>query len=93
MAAPGRTFIAALTRYGKESAEKKQTLIKWKDAALESIAEGNGGDIASGSGNGLSFTKQIGGMTNLEWFTALDQALGWIDTGILPPSKTIARVL
>lgn len=92
MAAPSRQFIGAIKRYGDESAEKKAQLVTWKDAALASIAEGNGGHIASGSGNGLAFTMQIS-MTNAEWFTALDQALAWIDAGMAPPSKTIARVI
>jgi hypothetical protein len=91
MAVPGNSFIAALTRYGMESDEKKAQLITWKDAALTAIAEGNGGDIASGSGNGVAFTKMIA-MTTAEWFTALDRALAYANNGTLPSSRTIARL-
>lgn len=93
MAAPSRQFIAALRRYGAESPEKKANLIAWKDAALESIADGGGGDLASGSGNGLSFTKMQGAMTNQEWFVALDLALAWIEAGIAPPGVILARIV
>lgn len=93
MAAPTRQFIGALYRYGKESPEKRAKLVAWKDAALESIADGNGGDLASGSGNGLAFTKTQGGMTNAEWFTALDQAVQAIDAGGRSPSTTYGRII
>lgn len=91
MAVPGNSFIAALARYGLESDEKKAQLIAWKDAALAAIAEGNGGDIASGSGNGVAFTKMIS-MTTSEWFTALDRALVYVNNGTLPSSRTLAQL-
>lgn len=93
MAAPGRAFINSLYRYGKESSEDRAQLVKWRKAALESIAEGNGGDLASGSGNGMAFTKSMGGMSNAEWFTALDQAIQLIDAGIPLPSSTLGRIV
>lgn len=93
MAAPGRTFINSLYRYGKESSEARDKLVKWRETALESIAEGNGGDLASGSGDGMAFTKAMGGMSNAEWFTALDQAIQLIDAGIAMPSSTLGRIV
>jgi hypothetical protein len=91
MAIPGNRFIAAIARYGAESDEKKAELVAWKDAAIKSMAEGNGSDIASGSGNGIAFTRMVN-MTTAEWFTVLDQALLYIENGTLPSSRTIARL-
>lgn len=92
MAAPGRQFIGALARYGAESATKRAQLVTWKDEALTAIAENKGGHLTSGSGNGVAFTQQVT-MTNAEWFSALDQALQWVDAGIQPPSTTRARIV
>jgi len=92
MAIPSRQFIGGLRRWGAESITNKEQLRTWKTEALTSIAEGKGGHIASGSGNGVSFTQQVS-MTNADWFTALDQALYWIDAGTAPPSTTRASVI
>lgn len=91
MASPGRKFIGALARHGAESAENKAQLVTWKGEALAEIAANKGGHIASGSGNGVAFTQMVT-MTNAEWFTALDEALQWIDAGIQPSSKTYVRI-
>jgi len=95
MAAPSLKFIAALRRHGAESPANKQQLQEWKSAALTAVAENGGGDISSGSGNGVAFAKMIGGgtMTNAEWFTALDEALQYIAAGIAPSSRTLGRVI
>lgn len=91
MAGPGLQFISALRRYGAESAANKKQLQDWKSAALSAIAEGQGGQIVSGSGNGVTFT-QTAGMTNLEWFQALDDALQYLAAGITPTTRTFARI-
>ena len=93
MAAASRKFIGSLYRYGKESEENKKELQTWKKAALRSIADGNGGQLSSMSGNGLSATMSITSMTNTDWFAALDLALQWIDAGIPPQSTTLARIV
>ena len=93
MAAPTRQFIGTLYRYGKESAEDRARLVQWRRAAIQSIADGNGGDLASGSGNGVAFTKTQGGMTNAEWATALDLAIQAVDAGQMPPTTTYARIV
>lgn len=92
MANPGTKFVAALRRFGAESPGNKKQLQDWKMAALTAIGEGNSGQIVSGSGNGLAFS-QTAGMTNLEWFTALDEALQYLDAGLTPPTRTFARVV
>lgn len=95
MAAASSLFISALRRYGERSAANKAKLEAWRDAALESIAENQGGDIASGSMNGSSFAKLAGGaMTNADWFAALSQALNEIESpGGKPPSTTYVRII
>ena len=92
MAAPSLQFIAALRRYGAETPANKKQLQDWKTTALAAIADGQGGQIISGSGNGVSFT-QTSGMTNLEWFEALDSALQYLAAGLTPSSRTIARII
>jgi len=92
MAAAGIQFIGALRRYGAESPANKKQLEDWKRAALTSIASGNGGQIVSGSGNGVAFT-QTAGMTNQEWFAALDEALQYLAAGLTPSSRTYGRII
>lgn len=95
MAHPGIVFVGRLRRYGAESAANRKQLQDWKAAALVELAENSGGDIASGSGNGLSFAKSMSGsaMTNKDWFEALDDALQYLDAGIEPSSRTYARIV
>lgn len=92
MAHPGIQFIAALRRYGASSPANRKQLEDWRDAALRAIANGDSGQIVSGSGNGVTFS-QTAGMTNLEWFTALDQTLQYLDAGLTPTSRTLARIV
>lgn len=95
MAHPGIRFVDALRRHGAESPENKKQLQEWKKTTLMLLAENAGSDIASGSGNGVSFAKALGGasMTNAEWFQVLDEALQYIDAGFTPSSRTIARII
>ena len=58
---------SALLMYARESSANIARITQWRDAALASVAAGNGGDFISGSGNGMSFTKNTQ-TTNLEWF-------------------------
>ena len=92
MAAPSMQFLAALRRYGAESPARRKQLEDWKLAALTAIAAGESGQVISGSGNGVAFA-QTAGMTNLEWFTALDQALQYLAAGLTPSSRTYARII
>lgn len=92
MANPGIKFISALRRHGAESPANKKQLQDWKSAALAAIGDGQGGQIVSGSGNGVSFT-QTSAMTNTEWFQALDEALQYINAGLTPSSRTYARIV
>lgn len=90
MGAP-RQLIVALWRYGSASAENLAQLNTWKTEALTAIAENKGGSTISGSANGVSFALAQG-MTNSDWFTALDAAVQYVDAEIPPPSTTLARI-
>jgi len=65
----------------------------WFEAAMDSIAAGNGGQVTSASANGASFTTMTGAMSNTEWANILDQALHMIDNGIKYQTTSRARVL
>jgi hypothetical protein len=95
MAHPGITFVARLRRHGAESAANRKQLQDWKAEALADLAENKGGDILSGSGNGVSFAKSLGGgvMTNKDWFEVLDDALQYLDAGLTPSSRTYGRIV
>jgi hypothetical protein len=88
-----RKLISALWRYGSGSSDNKAKLETWRNEALEAIAENKGGSTISGSANGVSFALGGEGMTNADWFSALDQALQYVDAEIPPPSVTFARVI
>lgn len=92
MAGVSRKFVAALYRYGAADNDNKTQLETWKAEALAAIAENKGGSTISGSANGVSFALGGEGMTNADWFMALDAALVWVEQGIAPPSVTYARV-
>lgn len=92
MAKPSLQFVGALRRYGAASEDNATQLATWKAAALTAIAAGNGGQIISGSGNGVAFA-QTSGLTNLEWFEVLDSAIQYLDAGLTPSSRTIARII
>lgn len=72
--------------------ELRDQMREWKTSALASIAEGNGGQIVSGSGNGTSFAASLG-MTNFQWFTALGRILRELETGASKPTQTLARIV
>jgi len=95
MAHPGMVFVGRLRRYGLECPANKKQLQDWKAAALAEMAENKGGDILSGSGNGVAFAKAMGGasMSNKDWFEALDDALQYIAAGLTPSSRTYARII
>jgi hypothetical protein len=92
MANPGIQFIAALRRHGAASPANKKQLQDWKLAALTAIGAGESGQAVSVSANGVSAAWSQG-MTNLEWFTALDSALQYLDAGLTPSSVTYGRVV
>lgn len=87
-------FLLTLIRYGNSSPENKAKLEAWFEAAMESVASGNGGEVVSASANGASFTKAAGQgvMTAAEWATCLDRALQHIENGTSPRTKSIAAV-
>lgn len=90
MAAPYQKLVGVLKRWGGESAANKAELVAWRDAAVRALAEG--GDIVSGSGNGVNFAKQYS-LNGTEWLAALDDALRFIDLGIAPPTRTLGRII
>ena len=65
----------------------------WFEAAMDSIAAGNGGQVTSASANGASFTTMTGAMSNTEWANLLENALHMIDNGIKYQTTSRARVL
>lgn len=92
MAAPSMQFIAALRRHGASSPANRKQLEDWKAETLAAIANGESGQVVNGSANGVSFS-QTTGMTNLEWFSALDSTLQYLDAGLTPTSRTYARII
>lgn len=94
MAHPGLVFVGRLRRHGALSPGNKKQLQDWKAEALADMAENKGGDVISGSGNGVAFAKSMGGgtMTNKDWFEVLDDALLYLDAGLTPSSRTYARI-
>ncbi len=64
----------------------------WKKDTRNEIAEGRGGQVVSGSGNGTSFAVSLG-ITNFQWYAILGRILREIKSGQQRPSVTIARVL
>lgn len=85
-------FIGALRRFGAESAANRQQILDWKTAALTSISNGESGQAVSVSANGVS-AGWSQGLSNLEWFTALDQAVQYLDAGLTPSSRAVARII
>jgi len=83
--APG--FIETLRDYGASSDKNKAKLIEWRDAAIENVAELNGGHLSSASANGAAMTIGHSGsstvnMTNAEWASCLRKAIQQINLGI-----------
>lgn len=68
-------LITALYLHAKESRANLEELKCAKKQALQSIVDGNGGQVISGSGNGLSFSINNSKLTNAEWFEALQIAI------------------
>jgi len=94
MAGISKSFVAALYRYGAESAGNKTQLQTWKSEALTAIAENKGGSPISGSANGVSFALGgDGSMSISEWFRALDAALIYVEKGVPPSSTAFIRVI
>ena len=69
------SLIKALTIYGKSSQSNLKKLNCWRDDAIQSVADGKGGQLVSGSGNGTTFSVQASKLTNSEWFEALQFAI------------------
>lgn len=92
MATPGIQFTAALRRFGAESPTNKKQLRDWKTEALTAIGNGESGQAVSVSANGVS-AGWSQGMTNIDWFTALDSALQYLDAGLTPSSRTVGRII
>ena len=74
MGAPS-SLITALEQYAEESNENLQALKTARDCALESIVSGNGAQMVSGTANGLSFNLSQSGLTNTEWFEAVQMVI------------------
>jgi len=85
--------LRKLVRYGNKSPENYAKMEMWFEAAMESIAAGNGGQVTSASTNGASFTIMTGSMSNDDWSNLLENALHMIDNGIKYQTTSRARVL
>ena len=63
-----------LTSYANESDSNRAKLLKWRDEALDLIGEGNGTQVVSGTGNGVTFNLDPN-LTVVDWFKALQSAI------------------
>ena len=80
-----------LRRYGLRSPANLTQLETWLDAAIVSVADGNGGQVISASTNGASFSLGQG-MTNAEWANSIDRALQMIEYGVPSTSRSYGRI-
>lgn len=69
----------ALVVYGKASIKNLNNLKTFQENVIANIAEGNGAQVISGSGNGLSFTVSNSKLSNGEWFECLTFAIREIE--------------
>ena len=65
--------------YARSSLSNKRQLECWRNTALQSIADGNGAQISSGSANGQSFGLTVAKITNTDWFEVLQSALDQVE--------------
>jgi hypothetical protein len=70
--------------------ERIAKLESWQDSVLEQIAAGNGKEIVSTSGNGLSIGFSAN-QSNQDWFNVLTVALAYLNQGG-PVSKIVGCV-
>jgi len=85
-------FIEDLRAYAAESDENKADLIAKKAVLFAAIFAGQSGVMVSSSMNGVT-ASQMGGMTNQELYSAISRALKYLDAGLTPSSRTIARII
>ena len=84
------SIITALVMYGKGSTANLAEMKCWQKDTLSKIAEGNGGQITSGSGNGMAFTVSDSSMTNKTWFESLTFAINKLENSQV--KKGVSRV-
>ena len=72
--------VKRLLSYMRRSKANYNQIVAMQSRALTSIDEGRGGQIISGSGNGLTFTLG-GSMSNMEFFNAIEAALQLYESG------------
>lgn len=82
--------VKTLWRMGQTQSGRRK-LEAARDAAWDAIAEGNGAQIVSGSGNGMAFTVASGGnqMTTDKFFDVVSLALAHLDAGTFPGSAQV----
>jgi hypothetical protein len=80
MATSART-VQTICRYAGRSPENKAKVELWLDEAIQSVADGKGGDVISASSNGASFSKDQA-MSTFEWMNTLDEALKLLEAGV-----------
>ena len=76
-----------LYKWARGNEERIAKIETWQDLALEQIAAGNGKEVASTSGNGVSITFSAN-QSNQDWFNTLTQALAYLTQGA-PVSKVV----
>lgn len=79
-------LVRSLISYARESESNLAKIKEWRDEALESMARGRGGQLVSGSGNGVSFSIDSTSLTVSQWFDALQQVLDTFERGRSPVS-------
>lgn len=86
-------FLVELKHDAASDSALRTQMVKWKREALESINDGKGAQVVSGSGNGLAYTASQLGMNNVQWYTALGRVLREIEASTTLPSRTLGRIV
>jgi len=79
-----------LYRWSRGDSDKIAQLQTWLDAAVSTIATGNGASLASATANGVSVNLMSGSLTVSGWAATLSQALAYIDN---PPVSVIRATI
>lgn len=83
------TLAKTLYRWAKNCEENQETLHDWFNEAVSKMASGQGKDIASVQGNGMSTAFTSGSMSIADWCSTLGKALEYLDNPSSGSSKGI----